>query len=194
MGRYGALSSSQFNSHEAELTSNPCFLPEAVYTLHLSGWIIGDAGFSFYGSIYIKRPWHKCCTLSHFSLYLNLIRSFTGVTFNSPTCSKIQTISWCSMLSIPQTCLEGIKATFCSKTASNPPLLGITTIALFQSGHCDLRNYTVTKNFHMQYKCRVLKGTQTQVSILHEGCSLLSIHVTLSDVMSSFPSVQWFST
>lgn len=35
------LSSSQFNSHKAELTSNLCFLPEAVFTLHLSQWIIG---------------------------------------------------------------------------------------------------------------------------------------------------------
>lgn len=48
------LSSDQFNSHKAELTSNPCFLPGAVFTLHLSLWIIGGPAFSLQGSIYIK--------------------------------------------------------------------------------------------------------------------------------------------
>lgn len=47
-------------------------------------------------------------------------------------------------------------------------------IAFFQSEklHSDVQH------FEMQYKCRVLKG-EAQVSVLHKGCSLLSIHVTL---------------
>lgn len=68
------LSSDQFNSHKAELTSNPCFLPGAVFTLHLSLWIIGGPAFSLQGSIYIKVLKNKCfkqqvsCYQKHFFL------------------------------------------------------------------------------------------------------------------------------
>lgn len=63
------LSSDQFNSHKAELTSNPCFLPGAVFTLHLSPWIIGGPAFSLQGSIYIKVLKNKCFKQQQVSCY-----------------------------------------------------------------------------------------------------------------------------
>lgn len=63
------LSSDQFNSHKAELTSNPCFLPGAVFTLHLSLWIIGGPAFSLQGSIYIKVLKNKCFKQKQVSCY-----------------------------------------------------------------------------------------------------------------------------
>lgn len=61
-----------------ELTSNPCFLPGAVFTLHLSQWIIGGAAFSFHGPIYMYK--HCSATADTLAFSPHFSSKFTSPT------------------------------------------------------------------------------------------------------------------